>query len=148
MAARFMSTRPSNHLSAQNLADWNMHKVAGPAISAGHAAEIANRVLVQRLDTIHRHLPQDQPLRLGLFVRRPPPFQHGTALALDWSARFAEKEAAPEIWQETLLPALGRIVKAIREHAPGREVEAFGLPTLPAAKSRSRTIMVAETALN
>jgi hypothetical protein len=123
----------SNHLSAQNLADWNMHKVSVAAIGTDHAAEIANRVLTQRVAAIHRHLPQGQPLRLGLFVRKPPPFDPGTALALDWSARFADKEAAPATWRDALLPAVERIAKAIRQYAPGREVEAFGLPTLPAA---------------
>jgi hypothetical protein len=123
----------SNHLSAQNLADWNMHRVPAAAISAAHAAEIASRVLIQRIVAIHRNLPQGQPLRIGLFVRKPPPFEPGTALALDWSARFADKEAGPDTWRDTLLPALERIAKVIRQHAPGREVEAFGLPTLPAA---------------
>jgi hypothetical protein len=123
----------SNHVSAQNLADWNMHKVPAFPISPGHAAEIANRALVQRLEAIHRHLPQGQPLRIGLFVRRPPPFQPGTALVLDWSAHFADKEATSETWRDALLPGLDRIAKALRQHAPGREIEAFGLPTLPAA---------------
>ena len=123
----------SNHLSAQNLSDWNMHKVSASAISSSHAAEIANRVLAQRLEAIHRQLPQGQPLRVGLYARRPPPFAPGTALALDWSARFVEKEATPETWRDALLPALERVAKAVRQHAPGREVEAFGLPTLPAA---------------
>lgn len=68
-----------------------------------------------------------------LFIRRSPAFEPGIALAIDWSARFAEKEATPEVWRETLLPALERIARAIRQHAPGREVEAYGLPTLPAA---------------
>jgi hypothetical protein len=31
------------------------------------------------------------------------------------------------------LPALARVAETIRQHAPGRNVEAFGLPTLPAA---------------
>lgn len=123
----------SNHLSAQNLSDWNMHQVPGAAISPGNSAEVARRVLVQRLAAIHQHLPPDQALRVGLFVRRAPPFQPGDALALDWSGRFSNKEAAPALWQNTLLPALDRIAKAIRQHAPGRAVEAFGLPTLPAA---------------
>jgi len=123
----------SNHLSAQNLADWNMHKIPASPVSPGHAAEIANRALVQRLEAIHRHLPQGQLLRIGLFVRRPPPFQRGTALVLDWSAHFSDKEATSETWRDTLLPGLDRIAKALRQHAPGREVEAFGLPTLPAA---------------
>jgi hypothetical protein len=122
-----------NYLSAQSLADWNMHKVPAAAIASDHAAEIANRVLIQRLAAVHRHLPRGQPLRIGLFVRKPPPFEPGTALALDWSARFTDKEATAEIWRDMLLPALERIAQAIRQHAPGREVEAFGLPTLPAA---------------
>ena len=123
----------SNHLSAQNLSDWNMHKVSASAISSSDAAEIANRVLAQRLEAIHLQLPQGQPLRVGLYARRPPPFAPGTALALDWSARFVEKETTPETWRDALLPALERVAKAVRQHAPGREIEAFGLPTLPAA---------------
>jgi hypothetical protein len=110
-----------------------MHKVPAAAVSPNHAADIANRLLIQRIEAIHRHFPQGVPLRIGLFVRRPPPFESGTALALDWSARFTEKEAAPETWRDTLLPALERVAKAIRQHAPQREIEAFGLPTLPAA---------------
>ena len=90
-------------------------------------------MLTQRVAAVHRHLPLGQPLKLGLFVRKPPPFDPGTTLALDWSARFADKEAAPATWRDTLLPAVERIAKAIRQHAPGREVESFGLPTLPAA---------------
>jgi hypothetical protein len=123
----------SNHLSAQNLADWNMHKVPASILSPSQAAEIARRVLVQRMQAIHRHLPQGRCLRVGLFVRRAPAFELGTALALNWSSRFIEKETTAETWQETLLPALARVVEAIRQHAPGRDVEAFGLPTLPAA---------------
>ena len=123
----------SNHLSAQRLSDWNMQKISGDAISSATAAEVAHRVLVQRLQAIHRQLPQGDRLRLGFFVRKPPPFAPGVALALDWSFHFAEKEATPDIWQTTLLPALERIASAIRQHAPGREVEAFGLPTLPAS---------------
>src|SRR5262249_28745061 len=109
------------------------HKAPAATITAGQAAEIANRALVQRIEAIHRHLPRGDALRIGFFVRRPPPVEPGTALALDWSARFAEKEATPETWRDTLLPALECITKAIRQHAPGRAVEAFGLPTLPAA---------------
>jgi len=123
----------SNHLSAQNLADWNMHKVTASILSPSQAAEIARRVLVQRMQAIHRHLPQGRCLRVGLFVRGAPAFELGTALALNWSSRFIEKETTAETWQETLLPALARVVEAIRQHAPGRDVEAFGLPTLPAA---------------
>ncbi len=122
----------SNNLSAQNLADWNMHKVPAAVVSPTLAAQIANRVLGQRLSAIHRVLPQGAPLQVGMFVRRVPPFEPGRALTLDWAARFTEKEATPQIWHEVLLPALQRVANGI-QHAPGRQIEAFGVPTLPAA---------------
>ena len=127
------SEATNNHLSAQRLSDWNMQKISGATVSSAAAAEVAHRVLAQRLRAIHRQLPQGERLLLGFFVRKPPPFAPGVALALDWSSHFAEKEATTDIWRTTLLPALESISSAIRQHAPGREVEAFGLPTLPAA---------------
>ena len=123
----------SNHLSAQDLSDWNMQRVPAATLLPAHAAEIAERVLKQRLQVIHRKLPLGAPLRVGFFVRKIPPFQLGDALTLDWTPRFADKEATSGVWQNTLLPALERIAGGIRQFAPGREVEAFGLPTLPAA---------------
>jgi hypothetical protein len=122
-----------NHLSAQNLSHWNMHNAAAEAITPDIAAEVAGRVLTQRVQAIHRHLAAGSPLRIGLYVRRAPPVEGGTALALDWTARFTGKEEDGDTWERTLLPALTAIAAAARQHAPGREVEAFGLPTLPAA---------------
>jgi hypothetical protein len=123
----------SNHVSAQDLAAWNMHKIPHPALAASDAAEVARRVLVQRVSALHRALPGGEPLRLGLYVRRGAAFEAGVGLTLDWSARFAAKEAAASSWDEALLPAMSRIADAVRTHAPGRPVEAFGIPTLPAA---------------
>jgi hypothetical protein len=37
------------------------------------------------------------------------------------------------MWERTLLPVLPQISAAVRQYAPGRTIEAFGLPTLPAA---------------
>lgn len=123
----------SNHLSAQNLSDWNLQKIPTATLTSRDAAEIAGRVLAYRLKAVHRQLPEGMPLRVGFFVRRPPPFELGTALALDWSAHFADKEATQDVWQQALLPALERIAKTVGQCAPGRQVEAFGFPTLPAA---------------
>lgn len=123
----------SNVLSSQKLSDWNMYKVAASGLSQTDAAEIAHRVLVQRIQAVHHHLPAGDRLRVGLFIRRPPPFQPGTALSLDWSSRFTEKRASTDVWRDILLPALARVADAIRLHAPNRIVEAFGVPTLPAA---------------
>ena len=123
----------SNILSAQNLADWNMHKVPGARLSRDDASDIAYRVLVQRMQAIHRHLPPGDPLRIGFSVRRSPAFELGNALALDWSSRFTGKEATQETWRDMLLPALSHVADAVRKHAPNRQIEAFGIPTLPAA---------------
>jgi hypothetical protein len=123
----------SNHLSAANLAHWNLLKVLGALVTPTDAAIVASRVLVERVEAVHAALPQGAPLRLGLFARRPPPFEPGTAFCANWSAHFRDKEASPAAWEERLLPALARIAAAARQYAPGRAVEAFGLPTLPAA---------------
>jgi hypothetical protein len=123
----------SNSLSAQGLADWNMHKAPGPTLSPEGAAQVAGRVLTHRIQAVHRHLAAGDNLRVGLFVRRSPAIEPGIALTLDWSARFTDKETDPRVWEEILLPSLSRISNVIRHHAPGRHVEAFGLPTLPAA---------------
>jgi hypothetical protein len=123
----------SNQLSAQNLTDWNLQKIGGATLSPSDAAKIASLVLVQRIQAIHRRFPQGKRLRVGLSVRGAPAFDLDTALSLDWADRFTEKEAPAATWHDSLMPALSRIADALRQHAPGREVEAFGIPTLPAA---------------
>ncbi|MGO8974334.1 MAG: SAVED domain-containing protein [Steroidobacteraceae bacterium] len=123
----------SNCLSAANLTYWNVHRVPGAVVTSADAATVASRVLVERVKAIHAALPPGAPLRLGLFARRPPPFEPGTAFCADWSAHFRDKQASPAAWEDRLLPALARIAAAARQYAPGRAVEAFGLPTLPAA---------------
>jgi hypothetical protein len=137
---RFFFFRPALRIarrawsrSAQNLADWNMHKVPDSTLTPVAAAEVAHRALIQRLQAIHRYLPKGDRLRVGLFARRAPSFEPGIALTLNWSPRFTEKEAAPGTWTNILLPALARVAEAISRHARGRAVEAFGIPTLPAA---------------
>lgn len=122
-----------SNISARSLAEWNMERCGSESITEPDADRIAERVLSQRLEAVHRALPADAPLRIGFFVRRSPAFQPGDALTIDWSGRFEGKEAPLAVWTEALLPCLSRVVSAIRANAPGRPVEAFGLPTLPAA---------------
>lgn len=52
---------------------------------------------------------------------------------LDWVPRFTGKEATVETWRDMLLRALTRVADAIRQDAPGRDIKALGIPTLPAA---------------
>lgn len=122
-----------SNLSSQRLMDWNMHKVPNGVVTPTDAVEVALRVLVQRVKAVHRMLPQDEPMRVGLFVRKKAPLELGSALLFDWARRFSGKEAGPEVWDGTLLPGLKRAADAVLQHAPGRRVEAFGSPTLPAA---------------
>lgn len=123
----------SNDLSAQILSDWNLERIPSTALSTTDAAFVANRILTQRMQAIHSNLPAGAPIEVGLFVRRSPPFELGHALTIDWSGRFSGKESDQSVWNGELLPALSRVSNAIRKHAPGREIHAFGLPTLPAA---------------
>jgi hypothetical protein len=85
----------SSYLSAQSLADWNMHKISDPKLSPGHAAEVAHRVLIQRIQAIHRHLPEGEPLRVGLFVRRPPAFTTGVAHGAELGSSLHRKGSHP-----------------------------------------------------
>jgi hypothetical protein len=125
----------SNYLSAQILTDWNLEKFQDRVVSASEAAFLANRILTQRMQAIHSRLPAGAPLNVGLFVRRPPAFELGHTLTMNWFPRFTGKETTQAVWNEHLLPALSRVANAIRKHAPGRDIHAFGLPTLPAAIS-------------
>lgn len=123
----------SNHLSAQNLSDWNLVKVPNISLMTTHVIQVIRRILTHRIQSIHCDLPEGAPLRMGMFVRRAPAFEIGNALTLDWSSRFLGKEASAEDWNNVLIPALSRVVDTITRHASARRIEAFGFPTLPAA---------------
>jgi hypothetical protein len=119
---------------ASGLKDWNLRRFPEPRpISAQEAAQVASWVLERRIERMHRSLPAEAPLRLSLFTREPAPFQPGEiALSLDWSHRFAGREARAGVWEEHLLPALRTVGLQIAAKARGRKVEAEGLPALPA----------------
>lgn len=119
---------------ASGLKDWNLRCFPDPRpISAQEAARAAAWVLERRIERIHHSLPPDAPLRISLFTREPASFQPGEiALSLDWSHRFAGREAHPGAWDEHLLPALQTVARQIAAKAHGRRVEAEGLPALPA----------------
>jgi hypothetical protein len=120
-------------LSANNLADWNLPKVAGDPISGTEAAMIASRILKRRLQAIDKQLAPGLPLRLTLHTRARPAFQRGTGLMIDWSGRFNGREAEHAVWQDVLLPALTEVAMNVRTAGGGRSVVASGLPAIPAA---------------
>lgn len=121
------------HLSIDNLSDWNLRKVSGDPIGRDEAAQIVHRVLARRIQAVHRQLDPGLPLRITLHTRARPAFQPGTALMFDWSQRFSGREAETSTWEQILLPAVREAASAIRLHGGGRAVVASGLPSIPAA---------------
>ena len=78
-------------------------------------------------------MPLGEPFKLVLNTRVRPTFNPGTALIMDWTRRFARKEATKQTWDQYLLPALSDVADAIQQEAPGRLLQATGLLSIPAA---------------
>ena len=125
--------KADRHLGIENLKRWNLEKVEGDPIGAAEATRVAELVLKRRLQEIDRKLPPNEPLRLKISTRVKPPSIAGVAVNLQWMDRFEGRIAGPGAWDDRLLPALNVVAMAVREHAPGRAVEAEGLCVLPAA---------------
>ena len=116
---------------AEDLRRWNLLRAdPDPAVAA---ATVLRRLVDRRVAAIHRALPPDAPFRIGLYNRARAPFRPGVAFAFDWLPAYDGRIARPSTWDERLLPALAVVADAVRIHAPGREVEAEGLASVPAA---------------
>ena len=125
-----------NNTSITDLSNWNIVKLDSDPAADADIEKVANRVLIQRLQAIDRHLPPGAPLRIALNTRQSVAHQPGTALTIDWSHRFGNsqnREATAADWQDKLLPALADVSQAIQRNVPGRRLLAEGLPSLPAA---------------
>ena len=93
-------------------------------------------MLHERLSTIHKHLPQGEPLRLVINTRAATAHQPETAIDIDWTHRFAGaqmRSASPQDWQSNLLPALEDIAEATQRRTTNRRVIASGLASFPSA---------------
>ena len=125
-----------SHSGITDLGNWNITKVRSNPATTDDLRNISNVVLHQRLSTIHKHLPQGEPLRLVINTRAATGHQPGVALEIDWTHRFAgaqRRSASPDDWQSKLLPALEDIAEAIQRNAGNRKVIATGLASLPSA---------------
>lgn len=121
---------PNNIL--ESLERWNMSRVGSNPLNADDAAAIAESVLTHRLARVHATLAPDEPVRLRLFTRAQPPFDPSAALAIDWSHHFDGRISRDDSWNTHCLPALRAVAGCIRKNAPGREILAEGLASLPA----------------
>jgi hypothetical protein len=131
-------------LDGANLAQWNLHPVVSDPLTPEEAAEVAARVLRQRLAVLHARLPAGEPLSVVLDTFDPPPKRSGYALVLDWTRRFDRprgRGADLAVWRRALLPALDQVVRTIVSTAPGREVVAGGKLPLSAAVALGVTFL-------
>ena len=123
---------------------WNIVKLESDPASQADIAEVANRVLRQRLQAIDAANPADAPLRISLNTRQRVGHSPGTALTLDWSHKFGgiqHREAEKADWQERLLPSLRDAMEAIQRFVPHRRLLAGGLCCLPAATALGYHLM-------
>jgi hypothetical protein len=121
------------HLSIDNLSDWNLRKVLSDPIGYDDAAQIARYVLARRIQAVHQQLDPALPIRITLHTRARPAFQPGIALMLDWSERFSGRETDAMTWEQILLPAVREVASFVRLQGGGRSIVASGLPSIPAA---------------
>jgi len=130
-----------SYLGTHDLGQWNVAKVVSNPLAHDDAAKIAQRVLKDRLTAIHRALPAGTPLRLELHSRSAPAPKAGTALMLDWTHRFAGRQATAETWRDILIPACETVISSCSRYAPGRTLTVSGFCALPAAVALGWTLL-------
>jgi hypothetical protein len=130
-----------SYLGTHDLGQWNVAKIVSNPLTHDDAARIAQRVLKDRLTAIHRTLPARTPLRLELHTRSAPAPKTGTSLMLDWTHRFAGRQAPIESWCDILIPACEIVISSYGRYAPGRPLTVAGFCALPAAVAFGWTLL-------
>lgn len=128
----------ADNLGVTDLAFWNQHKVNGDPGPPEELADVADRVLRLRLQAIAASTTAAEPVRIGIWVRRPPPADTGNDLDVDWSDSFSGRRANLGTWDAELLPAVATIHREVATRTPGRLVSLSGYPTIAAAVALGR----------
>lgn len=122
------------HIGAQNLSTWNILKVDSDPLTREDAVKLSKRVLIQRVQAIHRRIPSGEFFPIQFAVRKPLPHTDNFALTVDWSHHFKDRNVRSEnTWENVLLPAIRNVISAVEQGAPQRGIEVSGNPTLSAA---------------
>ena len=129
----------AENLGTEDLAFWNMHKIAGDPAPPAELDRLADVVLRERLRAGAAMLPADEPWRVGVWVRREPPADQRSALHLDWHETFKGRQAARGAWETELLPALRSIHDELSRVGVDRGLVFAGFPTLSTAVALGRT---------
>ena len=120
-------------IGIEDLRRWNIRRVSSNPAADHEIRSIANRILVRRLEALHRHLPVGRSLDLTLNTRTRFAPDSPPALVVDWTHRFEDRIAEEETWRTYLLSALAEVSAQVQQRAPGRKVQASGLLSIPAA---------------
>ena len=120
-------------IGIRDLSRWNIRRLASDPASEADVRGVAARVMSRRLSAVHEFLPTGEKFRIVLNTRTGYHPNPQPALLIDWTHRFDGRVAAAEAWRENLLPALSEISAQIKTIAPGREILASGLLSIPAA---------------
>lgn len=128
----------AENLGTVDLRFWNLQKIEGDPAPAEELDRLADIVLHQRLAAVVAAMTADEPLAVGLWVRREPPIDDRPGLQLDWHETFSGRMATTGAWDTELLPALRSVHREIGRYAAGRPIVIHGRPTLASAFALGR----------
>jgi hypothetical protein len=128
----------AENLGTDDLKSWNLHKVDGDPAPGAELDALADLVLRERLRAVAASLPDSDPWRIGIWVRRGAPSDHDDALQLDWHESFNGRQATSDAWKTLLLPALRSIHAELGRVGVERGLVVSGFPTLSTAVAFGR----------
>lgn len=115
------------------MSGFNILKSDGDLIDAAFAAEVARRVLRERLLAFCGVTPAAAPVTFRVGTRPGLPKTAGFTLLADLGHRFGSRHATTGSWEGFILPAFRAVATELARSAPGREIRAGGYLPLPAA---------------
>lgn len=122
---------------------WSLQRVEGDPATDDSLIALTRDILKRRMAAVHLQLDESVPLAIAINAHAlaTPGFEPGYALAIDWTKHFELRHTSTVVWTERLLPALQRVVEAIRREAPRRRVVAEGHVSISSAFALGRAFM-------
>lgn len=118
-------------LGGEDLAGWNVKKVASPRASSNDISNLATAALADRLTAIQAS--SITPLRVVTHAKGTPVHSSENALTLDWTRYFASGPPNATGWR-AMHSAAKQVSNSLKKNTlPGTSVVMSGTPSLPAA---------------
>ena len=109
-----------------------MIKLGPRGDTASAVNEVSTSVLSERVRLVHEQLDDDQPLDCSIDTYGSPTHSSQPAVAIDWSANFADGFPAPHTWEQYLLPWLNEVINIVEQSTRGRPLRFRANAHLPA----------------